>query len=113
MMIELAADAMVESEGIPLSPGELSPGDRIEIRIERDQAGSGECHAVYIKKYADGQVAELFTATVLYDAYYMMPEEINDLLSSAVFSSAALSIQNYHFVVAPLIFTLLKLRLSL
>jgi hypothetical protein len=50
MMIELAADAMVESEGIPLSPGELSPGDRIEIRIERDQAGSGECHAVYIKK---------------------------------------------------------------
>ncbi|WP_319547986.1 hypothetical protein [Desulfogranum marinum] len=50
MMIELAADAMVESEGIPLSPGELSPGDRIEIRIERDQAGSGKCHAVYIKK---------------------------------------------------------------
>lgn len=50
IMIELAADAAVESEGAPLSPGNLSPGDRIEIRTERDHTGSGECHAVYIKK---------------------------------------------------------------
>lgn len=50
MMIELATDAVVESEGTPLSPGKLSQGDRIEIRIERDHTGSGECHAVYIKK---------------------------------------------------------------
>lgn len=50
MMIELAADAVIESEGVPLSPGNLSPGDRVKIRTERDPAGSGECHAVHIKK---------------------------------------------------------------
>ena len=38
MMIELAADAVVESEGTPLSPGSLSQGDRVEIRIERDRS---------------------------------------------------------------------------
>lgn len=49
-IIELSIDAVIESITGMLSPGELSPGDIVEMLIESNPEQPEECKVVHIKK---------------------------------------------------------------
>ena len=50
LIVELAIDAVLESNVGMLSPGDLSPGDHVEMLIESDPKRSGAFHVVHIKR---------------------------------------------------------------
>ena len=49
-IVELAIDAVIESDVGTLSPGDLSPGDQVEILIGSDSAQPGGYHVVHVKR---------------------------------------------------------------
>lgn len=51
LIVELATDAVLESNIGTLPPSDLSLGDQVEILIESDPTRSGAFHVVHIKRH--------------------------------------------------------------
>ena len=49
--VELTLDAVIESRTGILSPGDLSPGDQVDIYIESDSTQPDQYHVTHIKKH--------------------------------------------------------------
>ena len=49
-IVELTLDAVIESRTGILSPGDLSPGDQVDIYIESDSTQPDQYHVTHIKK---------------------------------------------------------------
>ena len=49
-IVELAIEAVIESETGMLSPGDISPGDQVDILIESNSSQPSAYHIVHIKR---------------------------------------------------------------